>query len=61
MDIVLNLGLFIVSLAVLLKAADWFIDSAEGNWPVFRDFSFYHWRYDHCFWYFTARTGDFTG
>ena len=29
MDIVLNLGLFIVSLAVLLKAADWFIDSAE--------------------------------
>jgi cation:H+ antiporter len=29
MDILLNLGLFIVSLAVLLKAADYFIDSAE--------------------------------
>lgn len=29
MDIVLNLGLFVLSLAVLLKAADWFIDSAE--------------------------------
>ena len=29
MDIVLNLGLFVVSLAVLLKAADWFIDSGE--------------------------------
>ena len=29
MDIVLNLGLFIGSLAVLLKAADLFIDSAE--------------------------------
>ena len=29
MDVLLNLGLFILSLAVLLKAADWFIDSAE--------------------------------
>ncbi len=29
MDIVLYLGLFVVSLAVLLKAADWFIDAAE--------------------------------
>ncbi len=29
MDIVLYLGLFVISLAVLLKAADWFIDSAE--------------------------------
>lgn len=29
MDLVLNIGLFIVSLAVLLKASDWFIDSAE--------------------------------
>ncbi len=29
MDILLNLGLFIISLAVLLKAADYFIDSAE--------------------------------
>jgi cation:H+ antiporter len=29
MGIVLYLGLFVVSLAVLLKAADWFIDSAE--------------------------------
>ncbi len=29
MDILLNLGLFVISLAVLLKAADYFIDSAE--------------------------------
>ena len=29
MDILLDLGLFVVSLAVLLKAADYFIDSAE--------------------------------
>ncbi|MEL6863847.1 MAG: calcium/sodium antiporter [Bacteroidota bacterium] len=29
MDLLLNLGLFILSLAVLLKASDWFIDSAE--------------------------------
>lgn len=29
MEIITNLGLFIVSLGVLLKAADWFIDSAE--------------------------------
>ncbi len=29
MDIALYLGLFVVSLAVLLKAADWFIDAAE--------------------------------
>ncbi len=29
MGILLNLGLFIISLAVLLKAADYFIDSAE--------------------------------
>ena len=29
MEIALYLGLFVVSLAVLLKAADWFIDSAE--------------------------------
>ncbi len=29
MDILLNIGLFIVSLTVLLKAADYFIDSAE--------------------------------
>ena len=29
MEILLNLGLFIVSLTVLLKAADYFIDSAE--------------------------------
>ena len=29
MDLILYCGLFIVSLAVLLKASDWFIDSAE--------------------------------
>ena len=29
MEIFLYLGLFIVSLVVLLKASDWFIDSAE--------------------------------
>ncbi len=29
MDIAINLILFIISLAVLLKAADWFIDAAE--------------------------------
>lgn len=29
MDILLNIGLFVISLAVLLKASDWFIDSAE--------------------------------
>ncbi len=29
MELLTNLGLFIVSLTVLLKAADWFIDSAE--------------------------------
>lgn len=29
MEIILYLGLFIVSLAVLLKASDWFIDAAE--------------------------------
>ena len=29
MQILLYLGVFIVSLAVLLKAADWFIDAAE--------------------------------
>lgn len=29
MDVVLLIGMFIVSLAVLLKASDWFIDSAE--------------------------------
>jgi len=29
MDILLNTGLFIVSLLVLIKASDWFVDSAE--------------------------------
>ncbi len=29
MDILLNVGLFIVALSVLLKASDWFINSAE--------------------------------
>ncbi len=29
MDIFLNIGLFVISLSVLLKASDWFIDSAE--------------------------------
>ena len=29
MDVLLYLGLFVVSLAVLLKASDWFIDAAE--------------------------------
>jgi cation:H+ antiporter len=29
MDVVINLGIFVVSLTVLLKASDWFIDSAE--------------------------------
>lgn len=30
MDVLLYLGIFIASLAVLLKASDWFINSAEG-------------------------------
>jgi cation:H+ antiporter len=29
MDVLMYLGIFVVSLAVLLKASDWFIDSAE--------------------------------
>ena len=29
-EVLINLGLFIVSLTVLLKASDWFIDSAEA-------------------------------
>lgn len=29
MDVILYFGLFVISLAVLLKASDWFIDSAE--------------------------------
>ena len=29
MELILNIGLFVLSLAVLLKASDWFIDSAE--------------------------------
>ncbi len=29
MDLILNIGLFVLSLLVLLKASDWFIDSAE--------------------------------
>jgi cation:H+ antiporter len=29
MDVLLNIGLFVISLTVLLKASDWFVDSAE--------------------------------
>lgn len=29
MDVLINIGIFVISLSVLLKASDWFIDSAE--------------------------------